>query len=48
MPTITPTYRRWFQFGIGEILVVVAILAWGLACRPYATSRRGAGTNYSD
>lgn len=31
----TPRPLRWFQFSIGTWLLVVAIIGWGLATRPY-------------
>jgi len=30
--------RRWYQFRLSTILVLVAILAWAMACRPYWTA----------
>jgi hypothetical protein len=35
MPEAPPTRRRWFQFSLGTMLILTAILAWGLATRPY-------------
>jgi len=31
--------RRWLQFGLGTWFIVVAILTWGLATRPYRVMR---------
>jgi len=33
-----PTRRRWFQFRLSTWFVLVAILAWAMACRPWIVS----------
>jgi hypothetical protein len=38
----TPPRSRWYQFSLRTILVVIAILAWGLATRPYLIEYEGA------
>jgi hypothetical protein len=41
--------RRWFQFGFATWFVLVAILAWGLAQRPYIVAvEHYAGSYVSD
>jgi hypothetical protein len=27
--------RRWFRFRLSTVLILTAIVAWGMACRPY-------------
>jgi hypothetical protein len=27
--------RRWFRFQLSTVLILTAIAAWGMACRPY-------------
>jgi hypothetical protein len=41
MAEIIPPRRRWFQFSLRTMLIVVAILAWGLATRPYRIAYEG-------
>ena len=31
--------RRWFRFRLSTVLVLTAIVAWGMATRPYVVSR---------
>jgi hypothetical protein len=30
-----PTKRRWFRFHLSTVLILTAIAAWAMACRPY-------------
>jgi hypothetical protein len=30
--------RRWFRFRLSTVLILTAILAWAMACRPYRTT----------
>ena len=34
MPSATPTRRRWFQFGLGTMLLLAALGAWCLTVNP--------------
>jgi hypothetical protein len=29
--------RRWFRFRLSTVLILTAIVAWAMACRPYVT-----------
>jgi hypothetical protein len=43
MPQTPSTRRRWYQFSLGTVFVVVtglAILCWGIAMRPYTLQHR--------
>jgi hypothetical protein len=31
--------RRWFRFRLSTVLILTAIVAWGMACRPYLVER---------
>ena len=30
-----PKHRLWYQFRLTTVLILTAILAWGMACRPF-------------
>jgi hypothetical protein len=35
--------RRWLRFRLSTVLILTAILAWGMACRPYIVHRQYKG-----
>jgi hypothetical protein len=44
-----PPTRRWFRFRLSTVLILTAIVAWGMACRPYIeTGTTGAWLNSGD
>ena len=34
-----PPKRRWLRFKLSTVLILTAIVAWGMACRPYIEQR---------